>query len=1168
MQAFAKKSGANTTASNHNKGGADFFGIQAKLSVGKPNDKYEAEADQIADQVIKQKTVPEQGFSENPAFFRPAPAVQKQNEEEKNDSIQKKEAPENNLGETIQSKEQSPTISAIQFQREIGSFFSRPKEDQVRRKEEDKENEEEQEETVPVQEKSALLQRKEKGVPDISSTIESRIQRANAGGKPMNKDVKGYMEPRFQTDFSKVKIHDDQEAASLNSQLSAKAFTHKNHVFFGKGQYQPGTDSGKHLIAHELTHVVQQGHAVQRKPDIKEKQPNPKVQRLGVSDALDYFADKAYLIPGFRMFTIVLGINPINMSNVDRSAANIMRAIVEFLPGGNLITRVLDKYNVFEKAAGFMKEQLDTLNISGRSIKDAIDEFLDSLGWSDIFDLGDVWRRAKRIFTSPITKLINLGKSVLSAIIDMVREAVLRPLAALAEGTRGYPLLKAILGEDPITKEPYPPTPENVIGGFMTLIGQEEIWENIKKGNAVARAWAWFQGALSGLMAFVVTIPATIINTLKSLTWDDFIILPNAFIKIGKSFVNIAGRFISWAAGTVLDLLEILFSVVAPGVMPYIKKAKGAFATILQNPIAFVGNLIKAAKQGFQQFAAKIGHYLKKSLLDWLLGSLAGAGIYVPQSFDFKEIIKFVASVLGLTWENLRIKLVKHLGEPAVKALETGFELIQILVTEGPAAAWEKIMEHLSNLKEMVIQEISQFVIVQVVKKAIAKLVMSLNPAGAIIQAILAIYDTITFLIEKIKQIARVGAAVIDSIAAIANGVITQAANKVEKTLAGMLTLAINFLAKFAGLGKISEAIIKIIKKIREPVDKAMDKVVGWIVNKGKAFLKKAAQTGVPKDPKDRLEVGLSKAVGAVNKLSGSSVGIKLINPILTGIKTRYGFKSLIAVKDGEFWAIEGQVNPKGKKKSNKKAGGNKLGPDDAEIIAEVAKIKSAPAFKGKTFKMITLKSYIEANYDIKSRTIDSRIAKMKSLGLLFVSESEKAGAKDSNKDVSFDASLLSAREAKPVTNRNKYGYRNPNKASSKGIQILVKGLMRESRYGYKAGKETDLNYLMTRARFKDSLNNISGLKWDQVILGHGSIGASVHWNSGGGSGPNQPGHTQTKDQNFQWNQNVANYHGPEDKYKSKASGAGTENYQTPGPPNNPDSHPMWWDPKDPNYQG
>ena len=59
----------------------------------------------------------------------------------------------------------------------------------------------------------------------------------------------------------------------------------------------------------------------------------------------------AYNIPGFRLLTIVLGFNPVNMSSTDRSAANILRALVELLPGGHLITQALDNHGVFNKAA-------------------------------------------------------------------------------------------------------------------------------------------------------------------------------------------------------------------------------------------------------------------------------------------------------------------------------------------------------------------------------------------------------------------------------------------------------------------------------------------------------------------------------------------------------------------------------------------------------------------------------------------------------------------------------------------------------------------------------------------------------------------------------------------------------------------------------------------------
>src|SRR5262249_37848998 len=147
-------------------------------------------------------------------------------------------------------------------------------------------------------------------------------------------------------------------------------------------------------------------------------------------------------------------------------------------------------------------------------------------------------------------------------LLKIVKDAILKPLAAMAQGTRGYDLLCVVLGSDPITGEPVPATAENLLGGFMKLIGQEEIWENIKKGNAIARAYAWFQNALSGLMAMVHAIPAKIVATLSSLTFQDVITIAGAFGKIVGTFVGIAGDFITWGLSTIWDLLKIIFDVV------------------------------------------------------------------------------------------------------------------------------------------------------------------------------------------------------------------------------------------------------------------------------------------------------------------------------------------------------------------------------------------------------------------------------------------------------------------------------------------------------------------------------------------------------------------------------------------------------------------------------
>lgn len=689
---------------------------------------------------------------------------------------------------------------------------------------------------------SGAVQRMAEGSPNVSPNLAAELRSATAGGEPLPLSVRRFMEPRFRADFSGVRIHTGERAAGLSRQLGAKAFATGSHVFFGRGQYQPESTEGRELIAHELTHTLQQGGAtrqggpaqpgtVQRSEEVSVTQHAPvQVQRFGIGAVLDRFASWANAIPGFRMFTIVLGVNPINMSRVERSAANILRAVVEFIPGGGLITRALDEYGIFERIGGWVEQQIRSLGMTGSLIRDAVMRFVDSLSLLDLGDPGGVWERAKRIFTEPIDRILGFVRGLASGILGFIKDAILRPLAGLASRTRGYDLLKAVLGQDPITGEPYPRNADTLIGGFMKLIGQEEVWADIKRANAVARAWSWFQGALSGLLGFVRQVPQLFMQAVRSLGIEDLVLLPRAFVKVGGVFLDVAGRFFSWAGAQVMSLLEIIFEVVAPGAMTYLRRAAGAFRSIIRNPIGFIGNLVRAGIQGFRQFAAKFLTHLRASLIGWLTGAMSGAGLYIPQAFTVREILKFVLSVLGLTWQNIRQKLVRVIGEPTVRALEAGFEIVQVLVTQGPAAAWEKIQEGISNLREMVMEQIMTFVSQRVVQAAVTRLLTSLNPAGAFVQAVIAIYNTIMFFVERLRQIAQVAMSFIDSMSAIASGAIGAAANRVEQTMAGLLTLVISFLARIAGLGKVSDAVKGIIDRVRAPIDRALDRVVEWIV--------------------------------------------------------------------------------------------------------------------------------------------------------------------------------------------------------------------------------------------------------------------------------------------------------------------------------------------------
>ena len=747
-----------------------------------------------------------------------------------------------------------------------------------------------------------------------ATQVPAALGLGSSTGQPLPRRLRRDMEPRFQADFSNVRLHTGEVAARASRRLNAAAFTAGRDVFFGRGSFQPEAPAGRQLIAHELTHTIQQGAALQtvhRSVDtaVRERAQPQIVHRLGIQDALDFLADKAAWIPGFSMLALLLGFNPVSLRAVPRTPANLLRAMIQLIPGGPLITQALDNHGIVDKVAAWAEGQLSALGDIGSAIRQSIDDFLDSLSWTDIFDLDGVWARAKRIVTGPIDTIIAFGAGLVGGIITFIKDAILRPIAGLIEPTRGYPLLKAILGFDPVTGDAVPRTPASLLGGFMTLIGQEEIWRNIQQGNAIGQAYAWFEGALSGLMGIVTAIPGTFLAAFQSLQLVDIIIVPRAFARIIGVFGSIAGQFLSWGLGTVIKLLEIIFSVVAPGAMGYLRRAGGALQGIFRNPIGFVMNLVRAAKAGFQRFGRSILRHMQTSIVSWLTGSLPG--IYIPQGLSLPEILKFVLSVLGLSWANIRQKLVTAVGEPAVRAMEIGFDLVVTLVRDGPATAWAQMQEQLANLKQMAIDGIIDMVVNLVLTRAVPRLIAMFIPGAGFITAILSIYGTVTTFIAQLSRIAQVITSFLDSMMAIAAGNIEAAAARVETTLAGLLTLAVNFLAGFAGLGRVADQVRGVIARIRAPIDRALDRVVAWVVSMARRVGRFIAQAGVPNDPAVRLRLGMAAAMSIIAARPRSSrLSAALVAGLIGAVRVRYGFQVLEAIQRGGRWWLRGVVNP------------------------------------------------------------------------------------------------------------------------------------------------------------------------------------------------------------------------------------------------------------------
>ena len=195
---FSKQNDANKTGQK-----PAFF--QAKLSVNEPGDKYEREADVVANEVVNQS-------AKRPVIQQKADPSEKKKKKE----VLKKEDP------AIEEKKKKKNITPVQAKQEASTAVTSPQ-------------------------------------------VSSRIENPAGKGNPLPQRTLKEMNSSFGTDFSGVKIHQDNEAHTLNQELHAQAFTHGNDIYFNKGKYDPANNEGKFLLAHELTHVIQQEGPVQTK---------------------------------------------------------------------------------------------------------------------------------------------------------------------------------------------------------------------------------------------------------------------------------------------------------------------------------------------------------------------------------------------------------------------------------------------------------------------------------------------------------------------------------------------------------------------------------------------------------------------------------------------------------------------------------------------------------------------------------------------------------------------------------------------------------------------------------------------------------------------------------------------------------------------------------------
>lgn len=223
--------------------------VQTKMTVGAANDTYEQEADRVAASVV----------SDSPA----SSSVQRNEEEGPIQTLRVQRQ------EVEGAEDEMEGIQTMRIQR--------VEEDELQTKRIQREASEDELQTMRVQRQEVeggedemeeiqtmRVQREEVDMMDsfdAGADVEKGIASTRGSGQALPDDTRGMMESKMGYDFSGVNIHTDSTSDSLNRSVSAKAFTTGSDVYFSQGAFNPGSKDGQQLIAHELTHVVQQGGA-------------------------------------------------------------------------------------------------------------------------------------------------------------------------------------------------------------------------------------------------------------------------------------------------------------------------------------------------------------------------------------------------------------------------------------------------------------------------------------------------------------------------------------------------------------------------------------------------------------------------------------------------------------------------------------------------------------------------------------------------------------------------------------------------------------------------------------------------------------------------------------------------------------------------------------------
>lgn len=546
--------------------------VQPALKVGKPNDKYEKEAESVADRVMMSpaSAVPLMHTSAGGLQMLPAEEeeIQMQPLSEGISMIQRSEEEEEQLQLSVDEE-----ASEVQLFAEPNPRLQR--------------SEEEEEVQLSAETEDSLQLFGENGGA-VSPQLSTQIQQSSGSGTALPPPVQQDMGHRIGADFSGVKVHTGPQAASMSSALGAQAFTHGSDIYFNEGKYQPETSEGKHLLAHELTHTVQQGAAVKRSPDPQISSAQPQVQRLpwAIREGLAEFAS---YIPGYSLLCVIIGYNPLLGEAVERNATNLIGGLLGLIPVfGTLLFNKLNELGIIESALTWVESEMAALNLSTQRLESTLEQAWDEVsllsGWDANMAVLD------RTFGQLYRDVVTFAGRVKDKVFELIKEALMTALKALADAFPGYPLLTKLLGHDPLTGEEVVSTTAEKIEAFLLLIGKEQELERMQAEGTIQETADWIDGELAALNFSFAEVRGLFEEAWNAFSLEDLRNPVAAFQRTVAIFTPFTTRVFTFAANVAIKVLEFIKNALLAQLSAYAREQQGFhLVTVILGKDPFTG---------------------------------------------------------------------------------------------------------------------------------------------------------------------------------------------------------------------------------------------------------------------------------------------------------------------------------------------------------------------------------------------------------------------------------------------------------------------------------------------------------------------------------------------------------------------------------------------------